>query len=139
MCFFNISHFSSTNCLEVMSERTQEDAGEERVTAKSKMEMEMDSHGGLEVKTRQTESKKNYPTTSWHRMMNLVSRCSVRNPNVLAFTASGSPEKTRYESQIPLSSWTEQQPRTERPAMDACSSNCSEWKIECDRGRTNPQ
>ena len=33
LCLFNISHFSSTNCLEVMSKRTQEDAGEERVKA----------------------------------------------------------------------------------------------------------
>ena len=66
---FNICHFSSTNCLEVMSRRTQEDAGEERVTAKSKP------------------------------MMNLVSRCSVRNPNVLASAASESSEKTRHESQ----------------------------------------
>ena len=56
--FFNISHFSSTKCLEVMSKRTQEDAGEERVTAKSKP------------------------------MMNLVSRCSERNPDVHASTAS---------------------------------------------------
>ena len=54
---FNISHFSAANCLEVMSKRTQEDAGEERVTAKSKS------------------------------MMNLVSRCSVRDPNVLASAA----------------------------------------------------
>ena len=92
---FNVSHFSSTNCLEVMSKRTHEDAGEERVTAKSKP------------------------------MMNLVSRCSVRNPNVLASTSSESPGKTRYESQIPLSSWNEQQPRTESPEMDACSSNYS--------------
>ena len=68
LCLFNISHFSSTNCLEVMSKRTQEDAGEERVTAKSK----------------------------W--MMNLVSRCSVRDPNVLASTASESQGKTRWES-----------------------------------------
>ena len=75
LCLFNISHFSSTNCLEVMSKRTQEDAGEKRVTAKSKP------------------------------MMNLVSRCSVRDPNVLASTASESPGNTRYESQIPLSSW----------------------------------
>ena len=29
LCLFNISHFSSTNCLEVMSRRTQKDAGEE--------------------------------------------------------------------------------------------------------------
>ena len=58
LCLSNISHFSSTDCSEVMSNRTQEDAGEERVTAKSKP------------------------------MMNLVSRCSLRNPNVLASAAS---------------------------------------------------
>ena len=28
LCLFNISHFSSTNCSEVMSKRTQKDAGE---------------------------------------------------------------------------------------------------------------
>ena len=79
---------------------TQEDAGEERVTAKSKP------------------------------MMNLVLRCSVRNPDVLAYTASESLGKTRYESQIPVSSWTEQQPRTPRPVMDACSSTYSEWNTD---------
>ena len=100
LCLFNISHFSSTDCLEVMCWRTQEDAGEERVTAKSKP------------------------------MTNLVSRCSVRDLNVLASTASESPVKTRYESQIPLRSWNEQQPRTERPVMGACSSDYSEWKSE---------
>ena len=100
LCLFNISHFSSTNCLEVMSKRTQKDAGEERVTAKSKP------------------------------IMNLVSRCSVRDPNVLASTASESPEKTTYESQQPLSSWTEQQPRTVRPVMGASSSNYSEWNAD---------
>ena len=52
LCLFNISHFSSTDCFEAMSKRTKEDAGEERVTAKSKP------------------------------MMNLVSRCSVRDPSV---------------------------------------------------------
>ena len=88
LCLFNISHFSSTNCLEVMSKRTQEDAGEERVTAKSKP------------------------------MINLVSRCSVRDPNVLASTASETPVKTKTESQkVPLSSWNEQQPRTGRLVM----------------------
>ena len=50
LCLFNISHFSSAECSEVMSKRTQRDSGEERVTAKSK------------------------------RMMNLVSRCSERTP-----------------------------------------------------------
>ena len=97
---FNISHFSSTSCLEVMSKRTQEEAGEERVTAKSKP------------------------------MMNLVSRYSARDPDVLASTASESPVKTKFESQIPLSSWNEQQPRTGRPVMGASSSDYSEWNID---------
>ena len=97
LCLLNISHFSSTNRSEVVSKRTQKDAGEERVTAKSKP------------------------------MMNFVSRCSERNPDVLASTASKSPGKTRYESQLPLSSWTEQQPRTVRLVKDACSSSYSEW------------
>ena len=101
LCLFNISHFSSINCLEVISKRTQEDAVEERVTAKSKP------------------------------IMNLVPRCSVRDPNVLASTASESPVKTRYESQrLPLSSWNEQRPRTVRPVKDAYSSSYSEWNVD---------
>ena len=75
-------------------------AGEERVTAKSKP------------------------------MMNLVSRCCVRDPNVPASTASESPAETRCESQIPLSSLNEQQPRTVRPVMGASSSDYSEWNID---------
>ena len=75
LCLFIISHFTSNNCLEVTSKRTQEDTGEERVTAKSKP------------------------------MMNLVSRCSVKDLDVLASTASESPVKTKSESQnTPLSS-----------------------------------
>ena len=65
LCLFTISHFSSINSLEAMSKITQEDAGEERVAAKSKP------------------------------MMNLVSRYSVRDPNVLASTASESRRKTK--------------------------------------------
>ena len=41
-----------------------------------------------------------------------------------------SPEKTRSESQIPLSSWTEQHLRTGRPVKDACSSSYSEWNVD---------
>ena len=84
-----------------MSKRTQEDAGEERVTAKSKLEMI------------------------------LVSRNSARDPNVFASTASESPVKTKSESQeVPLSSWNEQQPRKGRPVMGARSSDYSEWNID---------
>ena len=100
LCLFDISHFSSTNCSEVMSKRTQKDSGEERVTAKSKP------------------------------MMNLVSRCSERNPDVLASTASESLGKTKYESQLPLSSRTGQHQRTGRPVEDAYSSSYSEWNVD---------
>ena len=33
-CWFNVSHFSSAKCFEVMSKRKQKESGEERVTAK---------------------------------------------------------------------------------------------------------
>ena len=79
-----------------MSKRTQKDSGEERVTAKSKP------------------------------MVNLVSRCSERTPDVLASTASKKQWKTRYESPIPLSSWNEQHQRTRRPVLDAYS----EWNAD---------
>ena len=100
LCLFDISHFSSIDCSEVMSKRTQKDSGEERVTAKSKP------------------------------MMNLVSRCSERTPDVLASIASESPGKTRHESQFPLSSRTEQHQRTGRPVEDAYSSSYSEWNVD---------
>ena len=100
LCLFNISHFSSTNCSEMMSKRTQKDSGEERVTAKSKP------------------------------MMNLVSRCSERTPDVLASSASESTGKTRHESPITLTSWTEQHQRTGRLVKDAYSSSYSEWNAD---------
>ena len=97
LTLLNISHFSLTHCLEAMSKRTQEDASEERVTAKSKP------------------------------MVNLVSRCSERTLDLLVTAASESPGKTRYESQLPLSSWNEQHQRTGRLVLDAYSSSYSEW------------
>ena len=41
LCLFNISHFSSTVCSETMAKRSQQDSGEERVTAKSKPMMNL--------------------------------------------------------------------------------------------------
>ena len=100
LCLFNNSHFSSANCSEVMSKTTQKDSGEERVTAKSKP------------------------------MMNLVSRCSERTPDVLSSTASESPVKTRHEIQFPLSPQTEQHCRTGRLVVFAYSSSYSEWNVD---------
>ena len=60
-------------------------------------------------------------------MMNLVSRCSERTPDVLPSIASEKPGKTRHESQSPLSPQTEQHHRRGRPVVDAYSLSYSEW------------
>ena len=49
---------------------------------------------------------------------------------MFASTASESPEKTKSESQVPLSSLNVQQPRTGRPVEDAYSSSFSEWNVD---------
>ena len=41
LCLFNISHFSSTVCSDTMAKRSQQDSGEERVTAKSRPMMNL--------------------------------------------------------------------------------------------------
>ena len=41
LCLFNISHFSSTVCFDTMAKRSQQDSGEERVTAKSRPMMNL--------------------------------------------------------------------------------------------------
>ena len=41
LCLFNISHFSSTACTAAMAKRSQQDSGEERVTAKSRPMMNL--------------------------------------------------------------------------------------------------
>ena len=98
LCLFNISHVSSINSVKAMSKRTPENAGEERVTAKSR------------------------PLT------NLVSRCRARDPIVLASTASENPANTKSESQkVSLSSLNVQQTGTGKPVTLASSSNSSEW------------
>ena len=41
LCLFNIIHFSSTVCSDTMAKRSQQDSGEERVTAKSRPMMNL--------------------------------------------------------------------------------------------------
>ena len=41
LCLFNISHFSSTVCSDTMAKRSQQDSGEERVTANSRPMMNL--------------------------------------------------------------------------------------------------
>ena len=41
LCLFNVGHFSSTVCSDIMAKRSQQDSGEERVTAKSRPMMNL--------------------------------------------------------------------------------------------------
>ena len=41
LCLFNISHFSSTVCSDTMAIRSQQDSGQERITAKSRPKMNL--------------------------------------------------------------------------------------------------
>ena len=101
MCLFNTSHFSSISSAKATSKRTQQESGEEKVTAKSRL------------------------------MTNLVTRCRVRDPNVLASAASESLGKTKSESQnVLLSSLNVHQTGTVRPVLGVSSSNFSEWNID---------
>ena len=100
LCLFNISHFSSAECSEVMTKRTQKDSGEDRVTAKSKP------------------------------MMNLISRCIERTLVVLPSVASESPVRNRHESQTVLSPQTGKYNGTVRPVVCAHSTSDSEWNVD---------
>ena len=67
-----------------------------------------------------------------HSKIKADDECGIkmRDPTVLASTASESLEKTKSESQnIPLSSLNVQQTRTGRLVVVASSSNYSEWNI----------
>ena len=107
LCLFNISHFSSINIVKAMSKRTQEDAGEEGVSAKSKP------------------------------MMNLVSRCSVRDPTVLASTASEIPVYLLKRRIISISNDSRKSNgyyiKTTR--MFRTSSRCSIRSYSCQNGK----
>ena len=48
LCLFNVSHFSSTACTAAMAKRSQQDSGEERVTANSRPMMSFIAKGAVE-------------------------------------------------------------------------------------------
>ena len=66
LCLFNISHFSSTVCSEVMSKRTQKESGEERVTAKSRPMMSLIARAPSTLSSSASESpgKRSYESQS---------------------------------------------------------------------------
>ena len=62
LCLFNISHFSSTVCSEAMAKMSQQDSGEERVTAKSRPMMSLIARApsNLPSSTSASPGKRNY-------------------------------------------------------------------------------
>ena len=101
LCLFNISHFSSAACSDVMSKRSQKESGEERVTAKSRP------------------------------MVNLIARSSERDPSALSSTASESPGKTRQESPSLLSPQAEKYDRTGRPVVCSQQASQTRFSRDC--------
>ena len=66
LCLFNISHVSSAECSELMSKRTQEESGEERVTAKSRPMMSLIARAPSTLSSSASESpgKRGYESQS---------------------------------------------------------------------------
>ena len=66
LCLFDISHFISTVCSEVMLKRTQEESGEERVTAKSRPMMSLIARAPSTLSSSASESpgKRSYESQS---------------------------------------------------------------------------
>ena len=66
LCLFNVSHFSSTVCSEAMAKRTQQDLGEERVTAKSRPMISLIARAPSTLSSSASESpgKKSYGSQS---------------------------------------------------------------------------
>ena len=56
LCLFNISDFSSAECSDVMSKRTQKDLGEESVTAKSRPMMNLIARAPSTLSSSESES-----------------------------------------------------------------------------------
>ena len=68
LCLFNICHFSSTVCSEGMAKRTQQDSGEERVTAKSRPMMSLIARAPSTLSSSASESpgkKSNGSQSPW--------------------------------------------------------------------------
>ena len=57
LCLFNISHFSSTDCSEVMSKETHKESGQERVTAKSRPMMSLIARAPSTLSSSASESR----------------------------------------------------------------------------------
>ena len=66
LCLFYFSHFISTVCSDVMSKRTQQESGEERVTAKSKPMMSLIARAPSTMSSSASESpgKRSYGSQS---------------------------------------------------------------------------
>ena len=62
LCLFNISHFRSTACTAAMAKRSQQESGEERVTAKSRPMMNLTARMSSVV----SSSTSSNPVRTWY-------------------------------------------------------------------------
>ena len=89
LCLFNISHFSSAACSEVMSKRTQKESSEGRATAKSKPMMSLIAWAPSALSSSASES----PGKTRHESQSLLSMQAEKydrtgRPVVYAYSSS---------------------------------------------------
>ena len=101
LCLFNISYFSSAECSEVMSKRTQKESGEERVTAKSRPMMNL------------------FRAKQWKGFSRAIFHC-IRKPGANQTRKSNSSESANWEVR-----W-----KGETRCMRTIISSYSEWNVD---------
>ena len=74
LTLFNISHFSSTACTAAMAKRVQQESGEERVTAKSRLVMNLTAR----VPSIVSSSTSSTPEKTWVRIARSWEICCGR-------------------------------------------------------------
>ena len=98
---FNISHFSSTACTAAMAKRIQQESGEERVTAKSRLMMNLTAR----MPTVVSSSTSSSPEKTWYEYQDPGKSVAVDD-------RSGKPEKTSWDTMQQVV------PHREEPLLD---------------------
>ena len=110
LCLFNISHFSTTVCSDTMAKRSRQDSGEERVTAKSRLVMNVTARMPSVV----SSSTSSNPGKTWH---------GYQDPgkSVVVDDRSGQPDRLSPAGYSKLDygrSWSSQERKSEATAHD---------------------
>ena len=107
---FNISHFSSTACIAAMAKRAQQESGEERVTEKSRLMMNLTARMPSIV----SSSTSSNPERTWHG-------CQDPEKSVAVDDRSGKPDRPSpagYSKEDYGRSWSSQEWKSGAAAHD---------------------